>query len=68
MRHARIERWSGGDSVIHRRHAAAKILVTLVLLVSIATLTGDHAVTGAFYLTLLVVAVTVAASSRYSQY
>ncbi|HTA45512.1 MAG TPA: energy-coupling factor transporter transmembrane component T [Bryobacteraceae bacterium] len=53
MRHAQVERWSLGDSVIHRRHAAAKILVTLVLLISIATLTGDALAACGLYLALL---------------
>ena len=38
MRQARIDRWRRGTSVLHRRHAAAKIIVTLALLISIATL------------------------------
>ena len=54
MRHVRVERWSLGDSVIHRRHAAAKILVTLVFLISIATLTGNSVRACILYLVLLV--------------
>jgi cobalt/nickel transport system permease protein len=38
LRHARIERWSRGNSPIHKRHAAARILATAGLLLSIATL------------------------------
>jgi cobalt/nickel transport system permease protein len=43
LRHARIARWSHGSSVLHRRHALAKILVGLVLLVSIASLNTSAA-------------------------
>jgi cobalt/nickel transport system permease protein len=60
LRHARVERWGRGNSVIHRRHAAAKILVTLALLVSIASLTERTAASCALYLVLLVIAVAVA--------
>lgn len=55
-----MERWSRGSSVIHRRHAAAKILATLVLLVSIATLTDHTVVTCGLYLMLMVTAVLTA--------
>lgn len=61
MRHARIERWSRGNSAIHRRHAAAKILATLTLLISIATLQRDAETACVLYLALLVAA---AASAR----
>lgn len=60
MRHARVERWSRGNSVIHRRHAAAKILVALVLLVCIATLTERTPAICALYLALLVVSALAA--------
>jgi cobalt/nickel transport system permease protein len=61
LRKARqIDRWSRGDSVIHRRHAAVKILATLVLLISIATVTEHTFVTWALYLVLLVIAVLAA--------
>jgi cobalt/nickel transport system permease protein len=60
LRHARIERWSLGNSAIHRRHAAAKILATLALLISIATL-GQHTNAACvLYLALLVTATVVA--------
>jgi cobalt/nickel transport system permease protein len=53
-RHARIERWSLGDSAIHRRHAAAKILATLALLIAIATLSpGEATACAIFFLILL---------------
>lgn len=60
MRHARIERWSLGDSIIHRRHAAAKILATLVLLISIATLTAHTALICLVYLVLLLIGAVAA--------
>jgi cobalt/nickel transport system permease protein len=56
LRHARIERWSRGNSLIHKRHAAAKILSTLVLLISVATLKRNTEAACLFYLVLLVVA------------
>jgi cobalt/nickel transport system permease protein len=40
LRHARIERWSRQQSAIHRRHAVARILAALVMLVCIATVQG----------------------------
>ena len=56
-RHARIERWSLGESAIHRRHAAAKILATLALLIAIATLSPGAAIAcGIFFLILIVAA------------
>ncbi len=55
-----MERWSRGDSVLHRRHAAAKILVTLVLLIAIATLTTRMLPLGALYFLLLTIAVAAA--------
>lgn len=60
MRHARIERWSLGNSAIHRRHAASKILATLLLLISIATLRQDTEAACVLYLALLVTAAAVA--------
>jgi cobalt/nickel transport system permease protein len=58
LRHARIERWSRGNSAIHRRHAAAKILTTLALLICIATLNTERACF--FYFALLVAAAATA--------
>lgn len=55
-----MERWSRGDSVIHRRHAAAKVLATLILLVCIATLTEHTLATGAVYLLILVIGAVAA--------
>ncbi len=60
MRHARIERWSRGNSAIHRRHAAAKILATLALLISIATLNPAGSVACVLYFALLLAAAAVA--------
>lgn len=59
--HARIERWSRGNSAIHRRHAAAKILATVALLISIATLNRDVSLAAGLYFALLIAA---AAASR----
>lgn len=61
MRHARVERWSRGNSAIHRRHAAAKILATLALLISIASLRADAVAACGLYLILLFM---VAAKAR----
>jgi cobalt/nickel transport system permease protein len=55
-----VERWSRGDSVIHRRHAAAKILATLILLVCIATLTERNPAICGLYLLLLVMSAVAA--------
>jgi cobalt/nickel transport system permease protein len=55
-----MERWSRGDSVLHRRHAAVKILVALALLISIGTLTSHSALAGALYLALLVASASAA--------
>ena len=60
MRHARIERWSRGNSAIHKRHAAAKILATLALLISIASLRSDGATACGLYLVLLIGATAAA--------
>jgi cobalt/nickel transport system permease protein len=60
LRHARVERWSRGNSVLHRRHAAAKILVTLALLVCITTLTHRAVAGCALYLLLLVIGAVTA--------
>jgi cobalt/nickel transport system permease protein len=54
LRQARIERWSRGDSSLHRRHAAVKILVAFALLISIGTLTRHSAPACALYLALLI--------------
>jgi cobalt/nickel transport system permease protein len=55
-----VERWSRGDSVIHRRHAAAKILATLILLVCIATLTERNPAICGLYLGFLVMSAAAA--------
>ncbi len=60
MRHARIERWSREASPIHRRHAASRILATLALLISIATLKSGAEIPSALYLLLLLLAAAVA--------
>jgi cobalt/nickel transport system permease protein len=60
LRQARLERWSQQDSFVHRRHAAAKVMVTLALLLAIATLTEHTPVICGVYFALLI-AVTVAA-------
>lgn len=60
MHRARVQRWSQGDSVIHRRHAAARILVTLALLVFIGTLTIHTIAACVAYLLLLVIAAVTA--------
>jgi cobalt/nickel transport system permease protein len=60
LHHARIERWGREDSPIHRRHATAKIVAALSLLVSIATLTNRSAGACAAWL-LLLMAVTLRA-------
>jgi cobalt/nickel transport system permease protein len=55
-----VERWSRGDSFIHRRHAAAKVLATLILLVSISTLSSQSATICGLYLALLVAGAAIA--------
>ena len=60
MRHARLDHWSRGTSFVHRRHPAAKIAATLVLLICIATLKPDHWRVGLAYLVLLCVFTLVA--------
>lgn len=60
MQHTRIERWSRGNSFVHRRHAAAKVIATLVLLVSISTVTEHTALICALYLALLAGAASAA--------
>jgi cobalt/nickel transport system permease protein len=55
-----VERWSQKDSVLHRRHASAKILATLVLLVCIATLTERNPAICGLYLVLLVITAVAA--------
>jgi cobalt/nickel transport system permease protein len=58
--HSRIERWnqsSGQRSFIHRRHAAAKIVVVLTFLISVATLRqGSGIVCGLYFVLLLATA------------
>jgi cobalt/nickel transport system permease protein len=60
LRHVRIERWSLGHSGIHERHAAAKFLATLVLLISIATLREHAQVPCLLYLLVLLLAIVFA--------
>lgn len=60
MRHARIERWSLGNSAIHRCNAPAKILATLALLIGIATLKSNAAITCGLVLALLTAAAAAA--------
>jgi cobalt/nickel transport system permease protein len=60
LRHERIERWSRGDSALHRRHAAVKILVALAFLISIGTLTRHSAPVCVLYLGLLIAAARLA--------
>lgn len=60
MRHARIDLWSRGTGPIHRLDAAAKILVTLVLLICIATLAPNALAGCLVYVFLLLAAATVA--------
>lgn len=60
MRHARIERWSRGNSAIHRCNAPAKILATLVLLIFIATLKSDAATACGLCFALLLTAALAA--------
>lgn len=60
MRHARIERWNRGTSTIHQRHATAKVLATLAMLVSIATLTRHSVGASILYLVLLAAVVLMA--------
>jgi cobalt/nickel transport system permease protein len=60
---ARIERWSERNSPLHKRHAAAKILATLVLLICIATLVDGMsriAMSCGLYFALLVTAAKAA--------
>jgi cobalt/nickel transport system permease protein len=54
LRHAQIERWSRGNSALHRRHAGAKILACLALLFAIATLSRASELTCVLYLALLI--------------
>lgn len=54
MRHAQVEQWSLGTSVLHRRHAGAKILSALTLLVAIATLTDRALAVCVLYFALLI--------------
>lgn len=60
MRHARVENWSRGDSPIHRRHAAAKILAALAILFSIASLQSGALTGYILYIALLLLAGRVA--------
>ncbi len=53
MRHARLELWSRGTSFAHRRHPAAKILVTLVFLIAISSLHPSQARAAIFYFVVL---------------
>jgi len=60
LRHARIERWSRGESAIHRCNAPAKILATLALLIGIATLNSPAATSWGLCLALLAASVLAA--------
>lgn len=60
MRHAVIERWSLGRSVIHRRHPAARFLATLAILISIATISKHAWLTALFYFVLLLLTIAIA--------
>jgi len=60
LRHARIERWSLGNSAIHRCNAPAKILATLALLICIATLKSNAVITCGLVLALLTAAAITA--------
>ena len=60
MQQARLERWSRQGSFVHRRHASAKVIVTLALLLAISTLTDHTPVICVLYFALLI-AVTAAA-------
>jgi cobalt/nickel transport system permease protein len=60
LQRSRIERWSRGDSLIHRRHAAAKIIATLAFLICVATLTHGTGTICALYLALLLFAASMA--------
>jgi cobalt/nickel transport system permease protein len=66
LQYARLERWSRGDSAIHRRHAAARIAATLVVLISISTLTmhGSVAKAVASCALSLALLVSLAAAAR----
>jgi cobalt/nickel transport system permease protein len=57
LRHARIEIWSRRHSPLHRRHAAAKILAALAILVSIAVLPNAPAAAVSCLMVLAVAAV-----------
>jgi cobalt/nickel transport system permease protein len=59
-RHARIEIQSRADSVLHRRHPAAKILATLALLIPIATLTQHDVAACASYFLIMFAAIAIA--------
>lgn len=60
MRHARIERWSLGSSVIHRLHAAAKVIAALAVLIGVATLTRQSVYACLAYFVFIVAGVTAA--------
>ncbi|MSV28351.1 MAG: hypothetical protein EXQ52_06350 [Bryobacterales bacterium] len=54
MHHAVIERWSQGQSFLHRRDARAKAAALLFLLIAIATGPGLPAAAGSVYFAILV--------------
>ncbi len=59
-RHARIELRSRGDSALHRRHPAAKILAALALLIPIATLSRHDIPAWASYFLIVFAAMAIA--------
>lgn len=60
MHRARIEIRSRGDSALHRRHPAAKILATLALLIPIATLTPHDSAACVGFFAIVFAAIAVA--------
>ncbi len=54
MHHVVLERWSRGDSFLHRRDARVKFLASLVLLVLLASAKGHVTTVAAGYLAALV--------------
>lgn len=53
MRHVVLERWSRGNSFLHRRDARVKLLALLIFLVAIATTYRDFELPGLCYLAVL---------------
>jgi len=60
LHHVVLERWSRGESFLHRRDARVKILALLVFLIAVATTTRDFERAGACYAALLVAAAIAA--------